>query len=341
MNVRTARLNERSLPTPFSSFVHALAGAALVLTVSCAAAQTATFDEFLADVRAEALQKGIQPATLDVALAGLAPIPRVIELDRRQPESTITFEEYMARVVTPEMVAKGRASCQANRELLAKVEAAYGVPAAFVCALWGIESRYGENMGSYSVIGSLATLAYDARRAAFFRKELFEALAILDEGHIRSDLMMGSWAGAMGQSQFMPSSFRAYAVDFDKDGRRDIWTTQADVFASAANYLKKAGWKQGEPWGQSVFLPQGFDVSRIGNKQIRSVKEWKGLGVEPLPGFQLPADDVEAAVVRPGGEDGQAYLVRRNYQVILKWNRSDFFGLAVVTLADRIAQGAL
>ena len=333
------RIHSRGPMRPMHRALRALAGGFAVLAASCAAAETATFDEFLAGVRAEALQKGIQPATLDVALKGLVPIPRVIELDRRQPESTITFEEYMARVVTPEMVAKGRANCQENREVLARVEASYGVPAAFVCALWGIESRYGENMGSYSVIGSLATLAYDARRAKFFRSELFEALAILDEGHIRPDLMLGSWAGAMGQSQFMPSSFRAYAVDFDQDGRRDIWTTRADVFASAANYLKKAGWRTGQPWGQAVFLPQGFDGSLIGNKQIRTVAEWRRLGVEPLPGFQLPADDVEAAVVRPGGEGGQAYLVLRNYQVILKWNRSDYFGLAVVTLADRIAQG--
>ncbi len=305
---------------------------------SGAQARSQTFEQFVAEVRAEAEAEGIRRATLDSAFAGIVPIPRVIELDRHQPESTLTFAEYMAKRVSDTMVADARRLHRENRTLLAEVEDRFGVPSAVVVALWGLESRFGEHMGSYSVIGSLATLAYDARRADYFRKELLVALHILDEGHVRPDRMLGSWAGAMGQSQFMPSSFHAYAVDFDADGRRDIWSTRGDVFASAANYLAETGWRRDAPWGLPVVLPAGFPAGEIGNRNRRPVAAWRGLGVHAAAGHALPPDGTKAALVRPGGDVGPVYLVLENYQVILRWNRSDYFAMSVVTLADRIAE---
>lgn len=305
-----------------------------------AAAQShQSFAEFIAGVRADAIAQGIAAATLDQAFRGVSePIARIIELDRNQPEVTMTFAEYMAKRVSDAMVRDGRANLQANAELLGRVEAEFGVPRHFLAAFWGLESRYGEYMGKYSVVAALATLAYDGRRGEFFRKELMNALAILDQGHISADLMLGSWAGAMGQSQFMPSSFRSYAVDFDGDGRRDIWTTRADVFASAANYLAKAGWRAGEDWGMPVVLPDGFDTSLIGNKTKRDVATWRKLGVTAIEGRALPPDGTEAALVRPAGTGGMTFMVFENYQVILRWNRSDYFAMSVVTLADLLAR---
>jgi membrane-bound lytic murein transglycosylase B len=317
-------------------FVCALAPVVLMT----APAGSATFEEFVASVRREAQGQGVSSATLDAAFKGVtAPIARIIELDRSQPEVTMTYAEYMAKRVSDAMVRDGRANMASNRTLLDQVEANFGVPDNFVVALWGLESRYGEYMGKYPVIAALATLAYDGRRSAFFREELLDALSILDEGHISADLMLGSWAGAMGQSQFMPSSFRSYAVDFNGDGRRDIWTTRADVFASAANYLKKAGWRSGQAWGFPVILPAGFDASLIGNKTIREVGIWRGLGVAPIDGHVLPDDATKAALVRPAGDRGVTFMVFENYQVILRWNRSDYFAMSVVTLADLLAQG--
>jgi membrane-bound lytic murein transglycosylase B len=315
-------------------------GVRLALLLPCVPATVlaATFEEFLAGVRAEAAADGVRAATLDRAFAGVAPIARVIELDRYQPERTMTFEEYMAKRVSESLVADARLRHAENLAVLDAVEARYGVPSEVIVALWGLESRFGEHMGNYSVIGSLATLAYDARRPDFFRKELIAALHILDQGHVRPEDMMGSWAGAMGQSQFMPSSFLSYAVDYDADGRRDIWATRADVFASAANYLARAGWRPGEPWGLPVVLPAGFDTSAIGNRDRRPVAEWKARGVRAAPGHALPADAVKAALVRPAGDRGPVYMVLDNYQAILRWNRSDYFAMSVVTLADRIAR---
>jgi membrane-bound lytic murein transglycosylase B len=316
----------------------ALVAGWLLLTPGAAQAHQ-SFVEFLAKVRADAEASGIAALTLDRAFAGVhEPIARIIELDRNQPEVTMTFAEYMAKRVSDVMVRDGRANLRANEAVLDRVAAQYGVPKNVLAAFWGLESRYGEYMGTYSVIAALATLAYDGRRGEFFRKELMDALAIFDQGHISAELMLGSWAGAMGQSQFMPSSFRSYAVDFDGDGRRDIWTTKADVFASAANYLAKSGWKANEPWGMPVVLPAGFDTSLIGNRTKRDVATWRKLGVTAIDGHTLPADGTEAALVRPGGDNGMTFMVFENYQAILRWNRSDYFAMSVVTLADLLAE---
>ena len=293
-------------------------------------------DTWLDALRTEALTRGIGAATLDAALRDIKPIPRVIELDRRQPEGQMTFAEYLNIVAPPSRVQRGRSLLAQHQALLDEVSAAYGVPAAVIVALWGIESDYGRRTGGFSVIGALATLAYDGRRGAYFRRELLDALQILNEGHIAPALMMGSWAGAMGQSQFMPSSFLSRAVDHDGDGRRDIWTTYADVFASAANYLKRAGWREGQLWGRRITLPPDFDAALIDLNVTKSLGEWQALGVRNDKGKALPTASVPASLVGPDGPDGPVFLVYHNFRVLLTWNRSTYFGTAVGLLSDQI-----
>ena len=238
-----------------------------------------SFAEWREGVRSEALGLGISAAIFDAAFVDVEPIPRVIELDRSQPEVTLTFDQYVERVVPESRVAKGRKLLADHRDLLEPIGRKYGVPPRFIVALWGIETNFGQYLGGFPVIASLATLAYDGRRSAYFRQELLQALRILEDGHITPEAMMGSWAGAMGQSQFMPSSFVNYAVDHDGDGRRDIWGTQGDVFASAANYLAQAGWRAGETWGRQVTLPSGFDHALTGLEVKKTLAEWQALGL--------------------------------------------------------------
>lgn len=297
------------------------------------------FDQWLAGVRAEALARGIKAATLDSALAGIKPIPRVIELDRKQPEFTLTFRQYMERMVPDARVEKGRQKFHEHRALLDAVGAKYGVQPRFIVAFWGIETDFGRVTGGFPVIEALATLAYDGRRSAYFRKELLFALEIVDAGHIPAKGMVGSWAGAMGQTQFMPSSFRAFAVDHDGDGRIDLWNNVGDVFASAANYLARSGWKGDQTWGRPVRLPPGFDAKLVGTATSKTLGEWQRLGVRRLDGGDLPKRDLKASVVLAEGPSGPAFLVYSNYQTILKWNRSVFFAVAVGYLADRIGDG--
>jgi len=295
------------------------------------------FEAWLADLRAEALGAGIRAETLDASFAGIAPIARVIELDRRQPEGTLTFEQYRERIVSDTRIERGRARLRENATLLDQVAAKFGVQPRFIVALWGIETNFGENTGGFSVIGALATLAYDGRRSQYFRGELLEALRIVDQGHIRPENMLGSWAGAMGQSQFMPSSFMAYAYDFNGDGAKDIWTTRADVFASAANYLSSVGWRDDATWGREVRLPAGFDPALADLKVVKSLGEWQKLGVRRADGRDLPVRDLSASIVFPGEVGGPAYIVYDNYRAIMRWNRSLYFATAVGLLSDRIA----
>jgi membrane-bound lytic murein transglycosylase B len=312
-----------------------------LLVVTLASAQNGNSDAhfpvtWLDALRAEALQRGIGAETLDAALRDIKPIPRVIELDRRQPEGRMTFAEYLKIVAPPSRVQRGRSLLAQHKALLDEVSATYGVPASVIVALWGVESDYGRRTGGFSVIGALATLAYDGRRGAYFRRELLDALQILNEGHITSALMTGSWAGAMGQSQFMPSSFLSRAVDHDGDGRRDIWTTYADVFASAANYLKRAGWRQGQRWGRRITLPADFDAALIDLNVAKSLGEWQALGVRNAKGQALPNASLDASLVAPDGPDGPAFLIYHNFRVLLTWNRSTYFGTAVGLLSDQI-----
>ena len=289
------------------------------------------FDRWLSELRAEALAMGIDAATVDAAFAETQPLERVLELDRHQPEGTLSFDAYLARVINDKRVRDGRARLRRHGRLLAQLQRKYGVQPRVLVALWGIESDFGRRMGSFRVVDALATLAHDGRRSEFFRGELMNALTILDDGHIELEKMLGSWAGAMGQPQFMPSSFLSYAVDHDGDSRADIWNSTADALASAANYLSRHGWDSEFKWGRRVRLPEGFD-----DDARRPLRAWQQLGVRRADGSALPVVDVEGRIVRPGGPDGPAYLVYGNYDVLLKWNRSNYFASAVGILADRL-----
>ena len=312
------------------------ATAALVIggaSVAWAAPPTA-FDRWLVELRLEARASGIGDATLDAALTGIEPIPRIIELDRSQPEGRLTAAQYLERVVPRSRIEAARTRLARHRPLLDDVAARYGVQPRFIVALWGIETDFGRNTGGFSVIEALATLAYDGRRSAFFRGELLNALKIIDDGHISAHDMTGSWAGAMGQSQFMPSSFLSFAVDRNADGRRDIWTTLDDVFASIANYLSSVGWQGDQTWGRAVRLPGGFDDSLLGLETVRPIGGWQALGVRRADGGDLPARQLSASIVQPDGAGTPAYMVYENFKTTLKWNRSTYFALAVGYLAD-------
>ncbi len=305
--------------------------------VPSAPADTHDFGEWRDALRAEALAGGIRAGTFDAAFDGVEPIPRVIELDRHQPEFTMTFDRYMSRVVTRKRIDEGREKFAQNRGLLNQIGAKFGVQPRFIVALWGIESGFGRHTGGFPVIASLATLAFDGRRSSFFRKELLISLRILDEGHIEPERMKGSWAGAMGQNQFMPSSFARHAIDYDGDGRRDIWTSKPDVFASTANYLAASGWRDDITWGRAVRLPRDFDLGLTGRKIRKRIGEWQKLGVRRADGTDLPRRQLKSSIVLPDkGKRDPAFLVYDNFEAILRWNRSDFFAVAVGYLADRI-----
>lgn len=297
------------------------------------------FDQWLQTLRAEAVQQGVSEQTLNAALKDIAPIPRVIELDRKQPESKMTFAQYRTRIVDPVRIEKGRKLRRQYADELAAVEKKYGVAPEYVVALWGIETNFGTNTGGFDVVPALATLAWDGRRGEFFRKELLLALKIIDNGHIAAGDMKGSWAGAMGQNQFMPSSFMSFAVDGNNDGRKDIWGTKADVFASTANYLSRSGWQAGYRWGREVKLPTGFPESLTGLEVKKSLSDWQKQDVTLPNGKPIPiAAGIKASIVTPDGVGGPAFLAYDNFRTIMKWNRSTYFATSVGLLADAIAQ---
>jgi peptidoglycan lytic transglycosylase B len=302
--------------------------------------EQSAFDRWLADFRREAAAQGISAATLDAALGGLVPNERVIELDRRQPEFLQTFYAYLARRVTPEQVAVGQMLLQENAALLDEVERKYGIPKAVLVAFWGLETRYGALQGSLNVPASLATLAFEGRRSAFFRKQLLDALRIIDAGHVQAVDMNGSWAGAMGHMQFMPSTFLVYAVDGDGDGRIDVWKSLPDAMHSAANYLKQAGWQAQEPVALEVRLPEGFDWRQARQAHRLPVAEWTAMGVKQADGSALPVVNGRAAIVLPQGWQGPAFMVFDNFDVVMQWNRSINYALAVAQLAQQVAGGS-
>ncbi|MGD9851311.1 MAG: lytic transglycosylase domain-containing protein [Nitrospirales bacterium] len=310
----------------------------LTLGLLCSASVQADpgFGHWLLEFKADARAQGIADALLEQAFEGVEPLPRVLELDRRQPESTMTFVEYQEKIVSEDRVRRGRMLLAEHREVLESVATKYGVPARYLVALWGIETHYGRLTGSFGVVEALATLAYDGRRSDYFRQELLKALHILKEGHIALTDMTGSWAGAMGQCQFMPSSFLRFAVDETGDGRKDIWNTRADVFGSTANYLAQSGWQKNERWGRRVILPAGFDARQATLTRSKSLQYWQRLGVRTLDGADLPISSMQGAIVLPDGQGGPAYLVYDNYRVIMKWNRSTYFATSVGLLADAL-----
>ena len=295
------------------------------------------FGFWLKELKDEAAKAGISSQTLNSAFINTAPIDTIITLDRKQPEGTKTLPEYLEGAVSEARINEGREQLLANHKLLSEIEKKYGVDKEIIVALWGIETNYGAYTGSFSTVNALATLAYDGRRSDYFRAELLNALRIIDAGHITSEAMIGSWAGAMGQCQFMPTSFLKYAVDYNHDGKRDIWGTQADVFASIANYLSNEGWTKGAPLALPINLPANFDMSLTDISQTKAIHEWTKLGVTYNDDSVLPNENTQTSVIMVGKDaDAVPYLVYDNYKVILKWNRSRYFATSVDMLAEEI-----
>ena len=314
--------------------ISALPVLAAASTTTPAVAET-PFDAFLASVRADAIGGGIAPATVDRAFTGLRPNAKVLELDSHAPERTQSWERYRTTRVSDRRVAAGRQAMQANRVVLDEVARRYGVDPGVIVAIWGLESDFGGYTGGFSVIEALATLAAEGRHDGFFRTELISALRILDHGDIALPRMTGSYAGAMGQPQFMPSSYLHYAVDFDGDGRRDIWDNRSDVLASIANYLAQSGWRPGEPWGQPIRVPASLAAN--GRDDRRPLETWTQLGVTRTDGTAFARADMPGAVVMPDGIGGEAFMTYANFAIIRLYNASDLYALSVGLLASRIS----
>ncbi len=294
------------------------------------------FDVFLEQLRSEALEQGISEKTLDLAFAELkAPQKKVVQKDRTQPEVKQTLEKYLKNRTDKARIDTGRKMLKTYPTWLNRIERKYGVPKRILVSLWGIESHYGKSSGSIPVAQSLTTLIYEGRRAAFFKKELFVALRLADDGLVPLAGMYGSWAGAMGQFQFMPSSVRVYAVDEDNSGTIDLWKSVPDSLGSAANYLDQVGWVRGQSWGRRVKLPKNFDYSQVGLKIRQPVTYWRGLGIKKVNGGSLPGSAMAASVIMPDGPQGSAYLVYDNFRVLMRWNRSQLFAITVGELANR------
>lgn len=296
------------------------------------------FDAYVNVLKTEAREKGISEQTIQSAFDGITFIERAVKADKNQPERKLTLDEYLPRAVPEWKKKQANQLYQEHKAVLDRIGQQYGVQPRFVVALWGVESNFGRLTGNYNVVEALTTLAYEGRREAFFRNQVMAALEIIDAGHITAKEMKGSWAGAMGQPQFMPTSFLAYARDGNNDGKADIWQTKDDVFASAANYLHEAGWNDEYTWGRQVSIPDNIDATLLGAQpeKGRSLSEWQKLGVRRMNGQNLPDTAIDAWLIQPDDNHGRAYLVYGNYQSLLKWNRSHYFALAVSYLADSI-----
>ena len=315
-----------------------LAVCASFLTIQASAAQK-SWSAFVAELRQEALAQGIRPGVFDRAFAGInAPNKKVLHYDRTQPEQRLTFLKYRNTRASKYRIMIGHREIKKYKPILEKIGKEYGVSKCFIVSLWGLETSYGRFMGSFPVIKSLATLAYDNRRAAFFRKQLFYALHILNGNHVQLKDFKGEWAGASGHPQFLPSSWHNFAVDYNGDGRKDIWKTLPDAFASIANYLKQNGWKTGEPWAIEVTTPSGFSKKIMTRKVTKSVTEWENLGVKAKDG-DLPGKNYEASIIRPYG--GPTYMIFNNFKVIMKWNRSTYYAGTVGYMAEKVCKRPL
>lgn len=298
------------------------------------------YEVYVEQLKDTAREHGISEDAITRAFADIRFYERAVSADRNQPERVLTLDTYLPRAVPDWKVQQGIEKYQEHRELLERVGAEYGVQPRFIVALWGIETNYGGYTGNFRVVSALATLAWEGRREEFFTRQLMQALEIIDAGHIEPEQMRGSWAGAMGQTQFMPSSFLSYAIDFDGDDKIDIWNSYPDVFASAANYLNSVGWKDDVTWGRQVQIPAGFDQELAGLSTKKPLAEWQSLGVRRYDGSDLPTrDDIEASLIIPDDEDGRIYLAYSNWDSLMRWNRSSYFVVAVGHLADRIQLG--
>jgi len=296
------------------------------------------FKQWLGDFKQQALNKGISQSTLDSAFKNIKLNKKVLQSDKKQPEFTKTFFEYFDRAVSDTRIKNGLKNYSKHQTLLDEVTKKYGVPGRYLIAFWGMETNYGSYTGNIPIIESLATLAYDPRRSEFFTKQLFSALAILDKGHVSLKQMKGSWAGAMGQCQFMPTNYIQYAVDGDGDGKINLWDSLPDVFHSAGNFLQQLGWQKEENWGREVKLPKGFDYVLADNKTKRSLSDWKKMGITLADGRALPQEDMQAKLLLASDYRGPAFLVYDNFRVIKRWNNADKYAIAVGHLADRIVK---
>jgi membrane-bound lytic murein transglycosylase B len=319
------------LPTALSASVFATS----VFAAPTFATSGDSFASFLNGVRADARAAGIHPATLDRAFAGVVPNQKVLERDRHQPEFTMTWARYRALVISDKRITEGRQAVAANRSLFQRVEQRYGVGSGVIAGIWGLESSFGAGTGDYRVVEALATLAWEGRRASFFRGELMAALKILDHGDVAPGAMTGSYAGAMGQPQFMPSSYLRYAVDFEGHGRRDIWTSKPDVLGSIANYLAASGWRANDTWGQAVTAPPTVEAQ--GRDVKRSVSEWARAGVRPVSGRWAASPETPAGLVAPDGAGGETFLAFNNFAAIRRYNPSDYYAIAVGLIGDQVA----
>ncbi|NQV45088.1 MAG: lytic murein transglycosylase [Rhodospirillales bacterium] len=336
------KIHDRGFLKAISAITLVIGMAGLPCTSRAASEETAPpFDTWLSELQAEAVSRGFDAAIVSSALAGVSPIERVIELDRRQPEFTLTFRKYLDGAISEKRVKRGRELLVEHKVLLDQVATKYGVQPRFLIAFWGLETNFGGYFGAFPVAGSLVTLAHDRRRAKFFREQLLAALDIMSRGDMPIDVK-GSWAGAMGNFQFIPTTYRDFAIDFDGDGKRDLWNNMKDGFGSAANYLSRSGWDRNGTWGREIRLPDGFDFALAGLDRNRTLAEWQALGVRRADGRDLPEADIEGAIVIPSGHKGPSFMVYTNFHTILKWNRSIFYAIAIGHLADRIiGQGGL
>jgi len=319
---------------------HLLIATSLTLALSTAWAQTANgFGSCLNELRAPARAAGVSEASFARHTQGLAPDMSVIEKLDNQPEFRTPIWDYMAGLVDDERVEQGRALLAQHRDTLAQVEARYGVDPATVVAVWGVESNFGQSFGSYPLVQALGTLSCFGRRQSYFRGEFFATLRILQAGHIAPERLVGSWAGAFGHTQFMPSTFERLAVDFDGDGKRDLMDSTADALASTANFLQKAGWQTGQTWGFEVKLPAGFSTSGEGRRSKRPMGEWAAKGLKRVDGSPLPAQG-SAGLMALAGPSGPAFLVTRNFDAVYSYNAAESYGLAIAHLSDRLRGGA-
>lgn len=337
----------------FTSFI----GAALIVSgfASASANDTevkpkSTFEAYIKAIKTEALAKGYSSDIVNSSFANVTFHKRAVRADKRQPENVETLDTYLPKRVPNWKIERARGLYKKHKALLTTVGEKYGVQPRFIVALWGLETNFGKIMGNYNVISALSTMAYEGRRETFFKKQLWAALTILQDGHITIKNMKGSWAGAMGQNQFMPTSFISYAVDGDGDGKKDIWGNHADVFSSMANYLKNEGWNDELTWGRQVKLPENFDTKlaipkntgsrakwlKAWSKTEKSLAQWQALGIRRADGTNLPNADVTAALVFPDDENGRAYLAYDNYKSLMHWNLSYYFVSSVGHLSDRI-----
>lgn len=306
----------------------------MVCMTQGAVAAKQPWNSWVHDLKYEAMDQGISGQFFDYVFSDIRPNRRVISFDRSQPERRLDFKKYRRTRASKNRIAIGRKEYKRHQTLLTEVSNAYGVDPCFIVSLWGMESSYGRFMGSFPVLRSLATLAYDNRRADFFRKELLLALHIVQDGHVKLDRFKGEWAGASGQPQFLPSSWHKFAVDYNGDGRKDIWDSHGDIFASIANYLKGNGWQTGQPWAVEIKVPSNFDRSLKGKKIVKPVTEWQAMGIRTADGGPLPHQELEASVIMPEG--GPYLLGYNNFRVIMRYNNSTYYAGSIGYMADKI-----